>query len=94
MSQAGHIVVLDREGRVREAMSVALRRHGWSCDTLGDAREAAEALRGEAPTVLVVDLGVAAYRRLLGRRIETAFALPVIVGTGHRSVTPASRRST
>jgi FixJ family two-component response regulator len=39
--------------------------------------------------VLVVDLGVAAYRRLLGRRIETAFALPVIVGTGHRSVIPA-----
>jgi len=30
MSQAGHILVLDREGRVRDAISAALRRHGWT----------------------------------------------------------------
>src|SRR5581483_2760917 len=61
-------------------------RRGWSCDTLGDARQAAEALRHEVPDVLVVDLGVAAYRKLLTRRTKPPLSVPVIVATGRPSL--------
>jgi FixJ family two-component response regulator len=89
MSQAGHILVLDRERRVGDTITAVLRRRGWSCDTLGDARQAAEALRHEVPDVLVVDLGVAAYRKLLARRTKPPLSVPVIVATGRPSLTIA-----
>ncbi len=89
MSTAGHILVVDRERRVRDALTGVLRRRGWSCDALGDARHAADALRKDTPDVLVVDLGVASYRKLLKRRIGKPVALPVVVATGRRSITVA-----
>jgi FixJ family two-component response regulator len=89
MSQAGHILVLDRERRVRDAITAVLRRQGWSCDAVGDARQAADVLRKDAPDVLVVDLGVAAYRKLLARCTKPPLSLPVIVATGRSSLTIA-----
>ncbi len=89
MSREGHILVLDRERRVGDAITVVLRRHGWSCDTRSDARQAADALRKDAPDVLVVDLGIAAYRRLLVRRGTPPLSLPVIVATGQPSLSLA-----
>lgn len=89
MGKAGYILVVDRERRVGDAITAVLRRQGWSCDALGDARQVADALHKDAPDVLVVDLGVAAYRNLVARRSEKPLALPVLVAIGRPSLTTA-----
>lgn len=89
MGKAGYILVVDRERRVGDAITAVLRRQGWSCHALGDARQVADALRKDAPDVLVVDLGVAGYRKLLARRTKPPLSLPVIVATGRPSLTIA-----
>lgn len=82
MRQSGHILVLDRDHRVRDTLTAALRRHGWDCLALGEVREAAEALHGEPPDVIIVDLGVAGYRKFVADRSEGAHVLPVVIATG------------
>src|SRR2546426_11352145 len=89
MSKAGHILVVDRERRVGDAITAVLRRPGWSCHALGDARQVADALRKDALDVLVVDLGVAAYRKLLARRPKKPPSLPVLAVTGSPSLSLA-----
>jgi len=89
MSKAGHILVVDRERRVGDAITAVLRRPGWSCHALGDARQVADALRKDAPDVLVVDLGVAAYRKLLARRPKLPPSPLVPVATGGPSLSLA-----
>jgi len=71
------------------AITAVLRRPGWSCHALGDARQVADALRKDAPDVLVVDLGVAAYRKLLARRPKLPPSPPVPVATGGPSLSLA-----
>ena len=92
MSKAGHILLVDRERRVGDAITAVLRRPGWSCHALGDARQVADALRKDAPDVLVVDLGVAAYRKLLARRPKLPPSPPVPVATGGPSLSLAVAR--
>ena len=82
MRQAGHILLLDRDHRVRDTLTAALRRRGWDCHALGEVREAAEVLRREPPDVIIVDLGVAGYRALLAERVDRAHLLPVVIATG------------
>jgi len=72
-----------------DAITAVLRRPGWSCHALGDARQVADALRRDAPDVLVVDLGVAAYRKLLARRPKLPPSPPVPVATGGPSLSLA-----
>jgi len=89
MSKAGHILLVDRERRVGDAITAVLRRPGWSCHALGDARQVADALRKDAPDVLAVDLGVAAYRKLLARRPKLPPSPPVPAATGGPSLSLA-----
>lgn len=89
MNESGHILVVDRERRVGDAITAVLRRQGWSCNALADPRQAAQTLRHEVPDVLVMDLGVGAYRNLLGRRSEKPLSLPVLVAIGRPSLTTA-----
>jgi len=94
MSKAGHILLVDRERGVGDAITAVLRRPGWSCHALGDARQVADALRKDAPDVLVVDLGVAAYRKLLARRPKLPPSLPVLAVTSAHHLAWPSRCST
>jgi len=71
-------------------ITAVLRRPGWSCHALGDARQVADALRKDAPDVLAVNLGVAAYRKLLARRPKLPPSLPVRGAQPRHRLPPSS----
>src|SRR5262245_35819709 len=82
MTASGRVLLVDTHVGFRHAAAAGLRRRGVPCDALGDAREAAELLRGGAHGVLVVDVGSAPNRRLLTQAAWPA--APMVVALAGR----------
>jgi two-component system nitrate/nitrite response regulator NarL len=76
---------VDGHARFRQAAFAELRRHGFECDALGHAGEAAALLERGTHDVLVLDVGSAANRRLL----LAAPGPPVVAVTRRPSVESA-----
>ena len=83
-----HILVVDDESAVREAIERALRLDGYEVAVAGDGREALETLEERAPDAVVLDVlmpridGLELCRRLRGRGDRT----PVLMLTARDAV--------
>ena len=87
------VLLVDDERAFREAAAAFVREAGYACDCAGDASEAIEALRREAYDVLVTDLVMAGNASLeLNEYVATTHPdLPVVIVTGHPSISSAIR---
>jgi two-component system, OmpR family, response regulator MprA len=83
-----HILVVDDESAVRDAIERALRLDGYHVDVAGDGREALETLDARAPDAVVLDVlmptidGLDVCRRLRDRGDRT----PVLMLTARDAV--------
>src|SRR3990170_1832900 len=83
-----HILVVDDESAVRDAIERALRLDGYDVDVAGDGREALETLDARAPDAVVLDVlmpridGLDVCRRLRDRGDRT----PVLMLTARDAV--------
>ena len=52
------VLVVDDEPQIRRAMRTALEAHGYEVHTVGTGEEAVVAAAGEAPELVLLDLGL------------------------------------
>lgn len=53
---AGHVLVIEDEPNIIEAISFILSRDGWQVDTHSNGQTAADVVRAKAPDVLILDV--------------------------------------
>lgn len=53
---SGHVVLVEDEDNIAEAIRFLLSREGWSVDVLGDGAKVVETLRSAKPDLLILDL--------------------------------------
>jgi FixJ family two-component response regulator len=91
MSDVARILIADDEETFLQSMGALLRREGYACDCVRDAREAAAALEKVAYDLLITDIympGNAELEFLHDLQSRCAM-IPVIVVTGYPSVPTA-----
>jgi DNA-binding response OmpR family regulator len=76
------VLVVDDEAAIRDAVSFALRSHGFDVDAVQDGEEAIDAIQGDAYEVLILDQMLP---RLSGvevcRRVRSTSDIPIIILT-------------
>lgn len=81
----GHVLVVEDEPNIIEAISFILAREGWQVDTHSNGDDAVEVIRARAPDVLILDVmlpGRSGYDILRDLRDDPATsALPVLMLT-------------
>ncbi|SMX29547.1 Transcriptional regulatory protein WalR [Pelagimonas phthalicica] len=82
---AGHVLVIEDEPNIIEAISFILSREGWHVATHSNGEDAAEIVRSRAPDVLILDVmlpGRSGYDILRELRGDAATEnLPVLMLT-------------
>ncbi len=53
---SGHVILVEDEENIAEAIRFLLSREGWSVDVLGDGTKVVETLQNVKPDVLILDL--------------------------------------
>jgi len=91
MSDMARILIADDEETFLQSMGALLRREGYACDCVRDAREAATALEQAAYDLLITDIYMPGNAELefLRDLQSRGFIIPVIVVTGYPSVPTA-----
>ena len=78
-----HVLLIEDEPHIAEAIRYLLTRDGWSVTSHGDGADAVEVIRREAPDILILDLilpGRSGQEILTDLRADPALAgLPVLV---------------
>ncbi|MDJ0823110.1 MAG: response regulator [Paracoccaceae bacterium] len=81
----GHVLVIEDEPNIIEAISFVLSRDGWRVDTHANGVDAVEKVREKSPDVLILDVmlpGKSGYDILRELREDDEFvALPVLMLT-------------
>jgi putative nucleotidyltransferase with HDIG domain len=91
ITDKAHILVVDDEEAVREAVSTMLESRGYCCTTLSNGRDAQEFIRKQAPDLILLDLilpeidGIRLLDWLRGFNRE----IPVIMLTGIHDISTA-----
>jgi two-component system OmpR family response regulator len=93
----GHVLVVEDDEAAREFIATLLRSAGYRVHTAAHGVEALEAVRGERPCVVILDLSMplldgASFARILRDTPELA-AIPIICVTGTASERDALRRT-
>jgi len=87
---AKHVLLIEDEANIAEAISFILGRAGWRVTHLADGLSAMQALRAAAPHVMVLDFmlpGRSGLEILTDLRADPAFAaLPVLMLTARGQV--------
>src|SRR5438445_12092738 len=91
MSDMARILIADDEETFLQSMGALLRREGYACDCVRDAREAATALEQAAYDLLITDIYMPGNAELESLRDvqSRGYIIPVIVVTGCPSVPTA-----
>src|SRR3989475_122006 len=91
MSDVARILIADDEETFLQSMGALLRREGYACDCVRDAREAAAALEQAAYDLLITDIYMPGNAELefLSELQSRGSIIPVIVVTGYPSVATA-----
>src|SRR5207244_2354984 len=91
MSDVARILIADDEETFLQSMGALLRREGYACDCVRDAREAAAALEKVAYDLLITDIYMPGNAELefLHDLQSRGAIIPVIVVTGYPSVPTA-----
>src|SRR5437879_5626779 len=91
MSDVARILIADDEETFLQSMGALLRREGYTCDCVRDAREAAAALDKTAYDLLITDIYMPGNAELefLHELQKRGSITPVIVVTGYPSVPTA-----
>src|SRR2546430_1993611 len=91
MSDAARILIADDEETFLHSMGALLRREGYACDCVRDAREAAAALEQAAYDLMITDVYMPGNAELefLRELQSRGSIIPVIVVTGFPSVPTA-----
>src|SRR5437660_4078389 len=91
MSDVARILIADDEETFLQSMGALLRREGYACDCVRDAREAAAALEQAAYDLLITDIYMPGNAELeFVHDLQSRGAIiPVIVVTGYPSVPTA-----
>jgi DNA-binding response OmpR family regulator len=80
-----HVLLIEDEPNIIEAISFILSRDGWKVDTHSNGQTALEAVRLKRPDLIILDVmlpGMSGYDILRGLRGEAATAeLPVLMLT-------------
>ena len=91
---AGDVLVVDDDDDMRERLRAVLERHGWSVREAGDGAGALEAVRAEAPQLVLLDLTMPVMDGFVFletlRRLPEGADVPVLVLTA-RDVSLAER---
>ncbi|HEX2860073.1 MAG TPA: response regulator [Lacunisphaera sp.] len=89
----GRVLFADDDRAAREGLAEMLRRLGYTCETVADAGEAVEKLRGGAFEALISDIHMPGNTalELVERAVAAVPGLPVILLTGRPSVETAAR---
>ncbi len=80
-----HVLLIEDEPNIVEAIRFLLRRDGWTVDAHGDGADAVEVIRAAAPDLVILDVmlpgksGMDILRDLRG--IDELSALPVLMLT-------------
>ncbi len=81
----GHVLVIEDEPNIIEAISFVLNRDGWRVDTHANGVDAVEKVREKSPDVLILDVmlpGKSGYDILRELRDDAEFqSLPVLMLT-------------
>src|SRR5437899_12726755 len=88
MSDMARILIADDEETFLQSMGALLRREGYACDCVRDAREAATALEQAAYDLLISDIYMPgnAWLECLRELQSRGFSIHVRVVTGYRSL--------
>lgn len=80
-----HVLVIEDEPNIIEAISFILSRDGWQVDTHSNGHDAADVVRAKAPDLLILDVmlpGASGYEILTELRSKDATRdLPVLMLT-------------
>jgi len=58
VSHGGRVLVVDDEANILSTLGPLLRSHGYEVSTAANGRAALDAVRGSAPDLVVLDLGL------------------------------------
>lgn len=82
---AGHVLLIEDEANIAEAIRFLLTRDGWQVEVIGEGLAALDRLRGTPPDLVILDLmlpGASGLDILAALRAEQATAaLPVLMLT-------------
>jgi DNA-binding response OmpR family regulator len=82
---AGHVLLIEDEANIAEAIRFLLTRDGWQVEVIGEGLAALDRLRGTPPDLVILDLmlpGASGLDILAALRAEKATAaLPVLMLT-------------
>jgi DNA-binding response OmpR family regulator len=82
---AGHVLLIEDEANIAEAIRFLLTRDGWQVEVIGEGLAALDRLRGTPPDLVILDLmlpGASGLDILAALRAEPATAaLPVLMLT-------------
>lgn len=81
----GHVVLVEDEANIAEAIRFLLSREGWRVDVLNDGADAVERLRGLTPDLVILDYmlpGKSGLEIIKDLRADAGFdAMPVLMLT-------------
>lgn len=80
MSAGGRVLVVDDEPQIRRVMKTALAANGFEAYEARSGEEALEALRGDSPELILLDMNMPGMGGMAAcREIRTVSEVPIIV---------------